>query len=778
MTSTPSPRIESNVPAHGSAPRGRGGDLDSLFASLRDAGLRVGIDEELRARHVLACMARAEAEGRLVHPSVEGDPAIEWGASIEAALASIVVKSREARDVFRTVFVAWQELSLRVLRSGLDSVELTQERPVDAPTMGDTTTTARPSSMSGGAVTADQRGFMGVPGNSSTPPCVARSQGPSSRRDWRPFLAFGGALVLAIAALGWWLERSPSDRLREVGVNEAEGTPAATRVQRSPAQRAQPSPAETAPASALLISIGAGALMAGGFWLWLRRRIQGWLPMAEPQPSEGGGLGYVLPRASIPRRATPLALLTKQEEEALVWGIGRFTSAETTRQLDVRASVRATAAAAGCTSLRFHAQRHEREVWLWIDESAGVGEGLDQSLEQIAADIRQALTRAGLGVECASFHVLPDELRSDRGSFTPLEVEDRRDAAIVTVLTDGRELCHRLELPGGEAPLRSVLRQLSHFPALVFVDFARGASDLAARLRPYQLQVIHPEALPEFLSGGGTAAAEPRELRGSFGSLVGDARAWAAVLALPPFPVDIATAQLARERFRLQVSPWMIDALRLLAPGPGGRLEWKREMRADLLAWLLAISDGPTRGLLSDALSYWRRVLDQEEERRRKLDEPWQGTVAECHLHMERALLDLWDRAEQGIVALYALHASEASELQGVRQALREHLNTLGPASCQHGSQGAVALPWSLSERTESELAMMQLMGFGGNHCGSHQESVLRTSGRWYLGLGIAAGVFCTALALAIIGPSSRRSSPSTPPDRTSTAAASDAQTQ
>jgi hypothetical protein len=339
-------------------------------------------------------------------------------------------------------------------------------------------------------------------------------------------------------------------------------------------------------------------------------------------------------------------------------------------------------------------------------------------------------------------------------------LEERRDTALIAILTDGAELSSRLSDESDRASIEALLRLLSHFPALAFVDFARGARNLQARLRQFDLNVIRPEALPEFLGSrngigrGGTATERP------VGTLVGDVRAWAAALALAPFPVDPETAMLLRARLSLRVSPWKIDTLRARAPGPGGRLEWTPSLRAELLDWLVAVSRTRAPSLLEGALAFWRSLLEEESKRRSHGPEPWQGTFAEQRLRAERALLDLWDAPTAAIPVLYGLYQAEgATSLQAL---IRRSLERLGPASCRHQNEGSVALPWTLEDRTDIEKLMLARLGFGGQHC-ALRAGALRRPGSLHAALGMVGGVAAAALALATIH-ALERLRPNSPP--------------
>jgi hypothetical protein len=161
-------------------------------------------------------------------------------------------------------------------------------------------------------------------------------------------------------------------------------------------------------------------------------------------------------------------LLDARQQEALVWGIGRFIADEPTRRLDMAATVKATAAGGGIPALRFERAVYQREVWLWVDETAD-----DPALARLADEVETALMAHGLPVERAAFRGIPDRLVTAAGAvFAPREIDERRDVALVAVLTDGRVLCRQYEAGDRRVRIDALLRNLSHWPRLAFVDFS------------------------------------------------------------------------------------------------------------------------------------------------------------------------------------------------------------------------------------------------------------------------------------------------------------------
>jgi formylglycine-generating enzyme required for sulfatase activity len=660
--------------------------LDPLLLALRESGLPVGVTEVARLRQVFALGPRwdGDAEGR----------------RLKTILRAVLVKSSEGRAIFDGVFETW-------LRAAVQDLDLPAPfSPAPAP---------RPAPRRRGA----------------------------RRYLWR---ATASIVFLLSLTLGGHVKVRPS---------RIEPTPEPTPTQ-VPAPTPQPTPVSEAATVSLddirhrtfttwvptitvtpakpewqgevPLSLAVAALAAaGGLWLILRRRS--WLPKAAPPPGKKGP-----PRVFLtpPPDAGP-ELLVPRDEEAIVWGIGHFVTDEPTRRLDLRATVRATAQAAGIPHLCFERARHHREVWLWVDEAAAEA---DPAVERLAVEVETALRAYGLPVERSLFRGVPDLLTGvSGGEFAPNEVDERRDAALVAILTDGRLLARHYAADDQRVRLDALLRALSHWPRLAFVDFAAEPGPLSAILPKHALARIKPPDLAAFLSGGET----PR-LRG----LPGAEAAWAAACALAPSSVDERRAYALRRHLGLTASPWAFRGLRAEAPGPAGRLHWLAALRARRINWLRTAEgqgDHIAPGsVLGRALAFWERSYDQE------LKNPPAGaevdTPAHLHLHMERNLLRLWrDREEIGaaVSELYRLHGGT------LREAVERHLAGLAPMD--YGKEEHVHLPWCWADRKGSEQLMLRAIGLGGGM----PAVALRRSGRLMTGIGLCAGLAVGAFLTAAL---------------------------
>ncbi len=101
------------------------------------------------------------------------------------------------------------------------------------------------------------------------------------------------------------------------------------------------------------------------------------------------------------------------------------------------------------------------------------------------------------------------------------------------------------------------------------------------------------------------------------GALDGDLRAWAAVLALAPFPVDDELAHTARTTLGLQVSAWRLDEVRKLAQQQGVRFAFAAKLRSSLLHFLLESEESVPARCMHERL-LWRNVLTDTERQREK----------------------------------------------------------------------------------------------------------------------------------------------------------------
>jgi hypothetical protein len=657
--------------------------LDPLLQALRAAGLRVGISEVLRLRQVFASQ-----------PGLAGGEVPRE--RLRSLLRAVLVKSTEDRGTCDRVCDVW-------LDRAEEELEMYRVRPQPA----------------------------------LAPPSARRH-----RFCWRSVLQQAAASVVLVALLLTmdkdarvqpWVPPPPDPLAQPQLAGDGEPPPSVTPDdvrKRSFQATVATLEATVRPWHFLLrLEMGLAALAwlgAGGLWLALRRRRL--LPEPEPlAPAEGPPRAFPLP--VVPAKTV---LLAPRDQESLVWGIGRFVSEVPTRRLDLAATVRATALAGGLPEMRFHRARFYREVWLWVDEDAE-----DPALPRLAAEIETVLAAHGLPVERAAFRGVPHRLVTAAGQdFAPNEIDERRDVALVAILTDGRRLTRRWAADDQRVRIDALLRSLSHWPRLAFVDASRDRHGLAAILNRHSLAVLAPENAAAFLSG---TVAPKAMARPDAEVEWGDGAAWAAACALSPAPVDEATALELLRHLGLAASPFALQALRAEAPGPPGRLAWRTADRVRRVSWLCAVEAHPRdtvapKSLLDRALEFWEDVYDLSLGRS---GEDRQETSAERSLRMERALLGLWRGPGGHTADLYRLYQGPLREVIG------RHCEVLAPAGW--GGPNLIHLPWPWSLPTPVERAMLREMRFGRDM----PPVGLRRPGRAWLGIGLLAGLGLAAGALA-----------------------------
>jgi len=680
--------------------------LRPLLAALRNAKIRVGPHEVLRLRQVFLVEPRLLDE-RLSQDGTLTDAEREerQRERLRAILAAVLVKRLEDRKAFDDCFDTWYRLA--------------QDRQQTARGKGESHVT-HPAPWRATAQTTRR-------GRRFTPKTL-----------WLLAAVVIVGLVILIGPLvqeptGPVIGPDPEKPIVDPGPARRSPDKPATHRTLHPEIRVEPvRPRWTGWAALLLGLFGLG--VAGTLWHRLHGRT--WLPDRALGAPQQGGPPQAFLRAPGP---DSVILLDKPQEERLVWGIERFTTDEPTRRLDLPATVRTIARQGGLPALRFqHATRH-REVWLWTDTATR-----DTHAERLAGEVARILDAYGLQCEQAEFRGIPDHLcLPDGQTFGPREVDERRETALVAILTDGRLLTRRYHAdPARRVRIDALLRLLSHWPHLAWVDFGGGVSGLAEILGPHGLTLIAPEQLAAHI-GGGTPAR-------SGAPLGRDDQLWAAACALPPAPVEAADALALLRRLDLDTSPWALTALRAAAPGPGGRLQWEPQQRAKLLAWLAGLESPATPadgtapgGLLDRALAFWETRYDQALA---QTGTPASDTPADRRQRAERALLWLWRRPGEAIAELHDLAQGSVgdfirSQLVGLTTADARR----SPASTE---RPCVPMPWRWVARSPGERLMLQALGFG---CAALAREQPRQPGRFWLGLGLCAGLAVGAL-LATLG--------------------------
>jgi hypothetical protein len=669
--------------------------LASLLSALREAGIVIGVTELARLRQIFALAPRvADTEPKQ---------------KLKSLLRSVLVKSTEEVATFERVCEAWlAQAEILALPEHADI----QDRPARTSPQPDKLPIRRyflaaliilSLAMVAGAVYFLDLSVKSVPAPPPTPPQEKPAPAPPPAPP----------------------QEKPVEPPQEPTLDELYKR---TFKSRKPALTVIPPQIHWTGWWELGLGISTW-LAAMGLWLALKRRR--WLPEPEPLPTPKGA-----PRILLQGEPVGPVLLDPEQQEALVWGIGHFEAEALTRKLDIPATVRATARAAGIPTLEFHSARYQREVWLWLDEAAA-----DANLARLAEEIEGLLSAHGLAVERATFWGVPWFLSTAHGQvFAPKEVEERREVALVAVLTDGRLLARQYEADDRRVRIDALLRGLSHWPHLWFVDATAGAAGLKAILARHALACIHPNELAARISGA--AAVRPLQA-----VQPGDGHVWAAACALAPAPVDENTALALRYHLKLRSSPWALRTMLAQSSGPSERLLWPQGQRAELVNWLAGTEvqgqAGQQASLLERALNFWEQRYGEAARKREEAQRTaWIDTPAARHLRMEIAVLNLWREPSRAIRELYRL-------FQGaLKEPIQQQLQAL--ASKDQGGEAQIRLPWHWEERSGPEQHMLLAMGFAGKALSAIR---LQRPGRSWLGLGLGVGLATGALAVAALRP-------------------------
>jgi hypothetical protein len=672
----------------------------SLLHALNAAGLRVGVTEVARLHRVFA-----------------HEPRISGPEQLTSLLRAALARDDDERAAVERVCAAWlSDVEHSLARGAVhDAAVVTRVTPHDKPQQAQATARARLRAwLRAWLERRLQHAFDAARKLLARVRRLAgRSRIAEVLPDWARSRSFRVGLSAVVVALALLLA------LGSVG-----GTAAIMAALGTSTWRLSP-----------LLAMALTATCLIGVALRLRRTI------AKPGRD---AIGAQAPREFLPAvRAQGHALLDAREQEALVWGIEHFVSEEPTPHLDLPATVRDTAREGGVPRPRFKLARATREVWLWVDESAQ-----DAAAGRLAGEIEAALRAHGLPVERAAFWGLPDPLYPPAGRpFGPNEEEERRDGALVAVLTDGRLLRIQHAVDSARVGIDALLRELARWPRLAFVDFSPGG-ELRRVLAHHGLDVIAPRRLAVYLGASEAARLAVRPARrAEVDARRREADTWAAACCLAPAgSVDEGAAlALARE---LRVSAWALPLLRAAAPGPPGRLAWTHVQR---VRWLDAFAHADVHpaasvapgSRLDVALRFWERRYDDELGRRQgdaaaaaadeQREDP-RHPPPSMRLRIEREALRLWRDPHRAARALHVLYG------EALREPIRAYLGRLTPAD--GAREGCVRLPWDWGHIAAAEQAMLAEMGFASGHAAVR----LRAAGRIWLALGVSLSVAAAAV--------------------------------
>ena len=652
--------------------------VDALFALIRAEGLHVGIDDVL---HIQAALARLGDEATLPQT--------------EHVVACLLGTSEQDIERVHHAFGRWTAQA-EDLGSALGLNPAARPRPGGPDGPGEPVTppvpnVREPRRQTAALVLVAGLGLTAAGLAYDALPWVPRGQGNGLAANPRDDDARG----VGTATPSTSISPDPLDRIEKT-------TRAWMPRRADPPRRGQ----DVAP------PLGLG--LAGGMaahYLWRKRNQRRYPPPAELPHPDGP--------SRIPLRGDPgqVNLLIPEEQEDVVWGVGRYLAEEKSRHLDLERSVEATARAGGEPKLVHEPLFRHHRVWIWLDTSTA-----DRRAHQLAAELSRVLGRAGLEHVTARYSGVPDCLADpEQGILSPNELEEGGAGTMVLILTDGVELSYLMERAATRLSARAVFRELSHWPRIAIVDFGQGRTKRL--LEGLELTVLTPQEATQFVQG---EAFTPVTLDDF------DLAGWMGASALAFLPQDDATLLALRRALKLQVSPWHLTTLRAAAESEGRpQLEWPLLQRIRALRWLVTAQG---EGLLQASAGVWLERFRAEESRRQPHILGWEGSRAEAELRLAALWVKLFVDPEPAIEALYRAYQGPFGSRIGK---IAGHLR---PRDVYDGDSTHAPLPWKVADLEDGQLVLwLDEMGF--LPAGSDQGKPLRAPGRLWLAWGLSVGL-------------------------------------
>ena len=432
-------------------------------------------------------------------------------------------------------------------------------------------------------------------------------------------------------------------------------------------------------------------------------------------------------------------LLQPDELRRGAWAVERFIAAQPTRNLDVPRTVAATCKQGGIPVLHYQFARYPKEIWLWHDK-----QNHSPAAQQLLEELSQGLSRLALPVQTASFWATPLQVYSDTGkAFSPLDVERRREQVWLFLFSDGQALQQTLASALHGAKLTALLRALSLWPQLAFVNTGSNGDRLKQLLQPFGIDCIQPEQLIGRLGGILQPAGKitPR--------LQNQLRTWQACACLCADPVSWDTARALLVSLRLTpLSPWYFPALAATGNLNYAGITWTTESRCQALDWLAQSqvfeADKPDASDLGKALKFWRRHYQNEINRRTDIEKAggkrWTDTPAHLRIKMELAFVALWDKPTQAAIDLYGFYknpdfnAEIAFRLMDYTCADGDRILHIEGRIVQH-----IRLPWHWQDLKRNSPLLLQDMGFNPP---TGKRLIPRVSGSLAMAMGFFIGLF------------------------------------
>jgi len=353
----------------------------------------------------------------------------------------------------------------------------------------------------------------------------------------------------------------------------------------------------------------------------------------------------------------PYHLLNPQERREMGWGISHYISDQPLQQLDMARSV-AESAKRGLPSIHFKQAKYERQLWLWLDRHSQ-----NPDLLRLADEITKTLSAMNIEVQRAYFYGLPNRVINNQAKVIwSLNHQQPEHHPLLLVLMDINSLYHLNENQRQLEP--QTFRQLSHWSHVAVVDCSNQAGQLHAQLKAYKLNSLLPQEVAHWLSKQGETSLKKLSMVCPLDELY----RWACACALPQRPVTEAEIRALHEQLQLNCA-WQYHKLSNYAQHSTQGFNFKQR-RPTLLNDLAKSPD------LDKALQFWitrYQEIDQILQEESKPQEPWLASLPQKQLHIDIALLQLWQKQtiDQASNTLFDLYQQDALK-QDIKQKIQQ----------------------------------------------------------------------------------------------------------
>ena len=249
-------------------------------------------------------------------------------------------------------------------------------------------------------------------------------------------------------------------------------------------------------------------------------------------------------------------------------------------------------------------------------------------------------------------------------------------------------------------------------------------------------------------------------------ALYGDARVWAAAVALGGAQVDTASAHSLRVALRLRVSPWLVDQMVAEARQSG---DAARHVNWLLRCEPLGVNGLPQPGSLARRALRWWWQRYAEAGRRMQAQEnpllPWQHSLARRRWELEQALLQLYldpKGAAQQLAQLADEELKDEVRDRLARFAAAEHRRPDGRNDAAY-----IFLTWRFADLPAATRYTLRQLGFAAALFKEDHPTPLKHASRLVL-----AGTMLVMLALSAFGAAAYRWMVPEPPRLVTTAPA------